>query len=233
MAIRYENIVPWGRSYGEYLRMFRLNENDLCGRILGCGDGPASFNCEMARRGMKMISADPLYKFTMREIKERIRSTFEEIINQTYRNRGKFIWKDIPSIKELGEMRMKAMKKFLEDYEKGKIESRYVDAELPELPFKDLEFDLALCSHFLFLYSYNLTLEFHIASIREMCRVAKEVRVFPLLDVEGLISPYLDRVIETFKGDGKSVSVETVDYEFQKHGNRMLIIGGKYDTGNR
>jgi hypothetical protein len=47
MAFRYENVVPWGRSYEEYLRMFGLGPDDLKGRILGCADGPASFNSEL------------------------------------------------------------------------------------------------------------------------------------------------------------------------------------------
>jgi hypothetical protein len=39
-------IVPWGRSFDEYRAMFALSEGDLGGRILGCGDGPASFNAK-------------------------------------------------------------------------------------------------------------------------------------------------------------------------------------------
>ncbi len=224
MAIHYKNVVPWGRSYEEYVRMFRLTENELRGRILGCGDGPASFNSVMARNGLKIISADPLYGFSSVEIEARIAETFEDVISQTYRNRGRFIWRDIPSIRELGELRMKAMRAFLEDYEKGKSERRYVEAELPELPFSEQEFDLALCSHLLFLYTYNLTLDFHIAAVREMCRVADEIRIFPLLDYSGMKSPYLDGVIDICRSEGKIVSIEPVNYEFQKHGNRMLVI---------
>lgn len=224
MAIHYNNVVPWGRSYDEYVRMFALSVSDLRSRVLGCGDGPASFNSVLAARGVKVISADPLYGFSAGEIEDRIKSTFEDVIRQTYMNRGRFIWRDIPSIKELGEMRMTAMKNFLEDFEKGKNERRYVEAELPELPFENGEFDLALCSHLLFLYTDNLTLDFHISSVREMCRVAGEVRIFPILDVNGIRSPYVDMVMEIFNNESTSVSVERVDYEFQKHGNRMLVI---------
>lgn len=34
MAFRLESIVPWGRSFGEYLSMFALSKGDLAGRIL-------------------------------------------------------------------------------------------------------------------------------------------------------------------------------------------------------
>jgi hypothetical protein len=48
------------------------------------------------------------------------------------------------------------MQVFLNDYEQGKAEGRYVDAELPTLPFADKTFDIALCSHLLFVYSVQL-----------------------------------------------------------------------------
>jgi hypothetical protein len=41
--------------------MFALSDADLRGRVLGCADGPASFNAEATRRGTSIISADPLY----------------------------------------------------------------------------------------------------------------------------------------------------------------------------
>ncbi|MEM6717567.1 MAG: SAM-dependent methyltransferase, partial [Cyanobacteria bacterium P01_C01_bin.147] len=47
MAITLDTIVPWGRSYAEYVAMFNLTEADLAGRILGCADGPAAFNAVM------------------------------------------------------------------------------------------------------------------------------------------------------------------------------------------
>jgi hypothetical protein len=76
---------------------------------------------------------------------------------------------------------MAAMNDFLADYAAGKAQARYIDAELPNLPFPDLSFDLGLCSHFLFLYTTQLGETFHQRAIREMCRVASEVRIFPLV----------------------------------------------------
>jgi len=51
---------------------------------------------------------------------------------------------------------MAAMRLFLDDYDAGTREGRYLAAELPELPFDDRAFDFALCSHFPFLYSQHL-----------------------------------------------------------------------------
>ena len=44
MDFHYKDIVPWGRSFDEYIDMFDLSEDDLARDIVGVGDGPASFN---------------------------------------------------------------------------------------------------------------------------------------------------------------------------------------------
>jgi hypothetical protein len=112
----------------------------------------------------------------------------------------------------------------LADCETGKSEGRYVDAELPALPFDDGEFDLALCSHFLFLYSEQFSEEFHLAAIREMNRVAGEVRIFPLLALGGAHSPYLEPVSHQLRNDRRTVTIDVVPYEFQRGGNQMMRV---------
>src|SRR5438270_8831865 len=117
------------------------------------------------------------------------------------------------------------MNLFLEDFEKGKAEGRYVTASLPSLPFEDGRFDIALCSHLLFLYSDQLSLDFHRASIEELLRVASEVRVFPLLSLDRRPSPHLNPLVTYLAEKGWRTEVLPVPYEFQRGGNRMLRIG--------
>ncbi|MGJ0532063.1 hypothetical protein [Methylocystis sp.] len=62
------NIVPWGRSFAEYRAMFALSDADLRGGVLGCGDGPASFNADATTLGAHVISVDPIYMFGAVEI---------------------------------------------------------------------------------------------------------------------------------------------------------------------
>jgi hypothetical protein len=128
--------------------------------------------------------------------------TYDEILEQTRRNADEFIWESIPSVKELGRVRMAAMQEFLDDYDRGKAQGRYIDAELPSLPFLDSFFDLALCSHFLFLYSDQLSEVFHQLAIQEMCRISREVRVFPLLALGGARSKHIDRILEDTRDAG-------------------------------
>lgn len=65
MPFTLDQVVPWGRSYDEYVAMFALTGEDLRKRILGCGDGPASFNAELTRRGGAVVSAQGLYRARM------------------------------------------------------------------------------------------------------------------------------------------------------------------------
>jgi len=224
MAFRLDSVVPWGRSFEEYASMFSLSDPDLQKRILGCGDGPADFNRVLTLRGGHVVSADPLYMFRPEEIRKRIRETYDTVMEQTGKNADEFVWGHIRSLEELGRVRMRAMNEFLSDYEAGLKDGRYVCAMLPHLPFRDGAFDIALCSHYLFLYSEHLSEEFHLRSIRELCRIAAEARIFPLLELGAKKSRHVAGVLEKLGRDGFAVSVITVPYEFQKGGNEMLKI---------
>lgn len=224
MAFNYKEAVPWGRSFAEYQQMFALTEADLSRKILGCSDGPASFNVEMQEHGYTVTSCDPFYQCSLEQVQERIAATYELVLSQTRANQDKFIWEHIKSVDELGEIRMRAMRRFMADYEQGKQEGRYITAELPKLPFVRKQFDLALCSHFLFLYSDNFSLEFHTESILQLCQLANEVRIFPVLNVNAEVSPHLAPIQAKLSEMGYQHTLETVDYEFQRGGNQMLRI---------
>lgn len=222
-----KNIVPWGRNATEYRAMFGLGEEALLGRVLDCGGGPSSFTAEMTRMGKNCLSCDPLYQFSAEEIRAQIAETYTKILTLNRENRDRFVWERYHSPEELGEVRLRAMNLFLEDYEAGRDVGRYVVGELPSLPFPDKSFDLALCSHLLFTYSENLSSDFHVQSVLELARVANEVRIFPILTAfTGDVSPHLPLIMEQALDRGLSAEVRKVDYEFQKGGNQMLVLGG-------
>jgi len=216
------NVFPWGRSFADYVRMFDLTEEELGSRFLCCADGPAAFNSEMTKMGNSVVSCDPLYVFSADEIRKRIDDVYEDIIEETRQKRDDYVWSMYASPEEAGGVRMAAMREFLADYEQGKQEGRYLHESLPSLSFPDRSFDLALCSHFLFTYSHVLTLEFHLAAMWEMCRVAKEVRIFPLMDFFHKESSHLRPLVDALADDGYEVESRRVPYEFQRGGNRML-----------
>ncbi len=77
---------------------------------------------------------------------------------------------------------------------------------------------------FLFLYSDLLPPAFHLEAIAELCRVATEVRIFPLMTLALKRSPDLVPVQTWAKAQGLKAEVVTVSYELQKGGNQMLRI---------
>ncbi len=226
MSFELKNIVPWGRNLEEYKQMFALSEDELARKIISFGDGPASFNAEMTSRQHEVVSIDPVYQFTQGELEQRIAETREVVMEQTRKNADNFVWKHIKNVEELARIRMEAMQLFLSDYEAGKKEGRYVAHALPEkTSFADLSFDIGLSSHFLVLYD-QLGLDFHLQCITEMLRVCKELRIFPLLNLNAEKSAVLDRIINYFTPD-YALDIIKVDYEFQQGGNEMLRIKQK------
>ncbi|PMB04931.1 SAM-dependent methyltransferase [Fischerella thermalis CCMEE 5273] len=224
MAMKLEKVVPFGRSLDEYVQMFHLTKSDLHKRILGVGDGPASFNAEATKIGVQVTSIDPIYQFSGDEILKRFNEMVDNIIDQVKASPDDWIWSYHKSPENLRWNRVQAINKFISDYEQGKQEKRYQIGELPKLNFQDKEYDLALCSHFLFLYSDHHDYQFHFDAIKEMLRVSQEVRIFPLLTLMLQRSPYLDHITQELQELGYTVSIVKVKYELQKGGNEMLWI---------
>ena len=224
MGVTLDKVVPWGRSYDEYVSMFGLSEDDLTLRILGCGDGPAAFNSLLTECGGSVVSVDPIYAFDAAQIRTRVAEAYDIVMTQARKNQDDYVWEAIPSVEQLGSIRMSAMENVLADFDTGKQEGRYIAGELPSLPFDNRQYDIALSSHFLFLYSAQLSAEFHLQALQEMLRVSREVRVFPLLTLDGTPSPYLHLVNGHFEKNGFDVKIKRVPYEFQRGGNEMLVI---------
>jgi SAM-dependent methyltransferase len=222
--MKLDQVVPWGRTLEEYKLMFNLSAADLNSRILGCGDGPASFNFEMRQLGYSVVSIDPIYNFSAKDIRQRVEATYETVISQVKENSHRYNWQNFRDADDLGNARLAAMENFLLDYELGKNQGYYLPQSLPNLNFNNNQFDLCLCSHLLFLYSEQLSLEFHLTAIHELLRISSEIRIFPLLQLDCQISPYVEIVIKEFDKLGFEIQVESVNYEFQKGGNKMLKI---------
>lgn len=223
MAFKLDNVVPWGRNMEEYKLMFQLNDSDMSKKFAGFGDGPASFNYEMTERNGNVVSFDLIYQFSKADIEKRIGEVRITVMRQMKENIDNYVWKNIKNLDELERTRMSAMRKFLSDYEKGKAEGRYIFHELPsKLSYETDYFDIGLSSHFLLMYT-ALGYDFHIASMMEMLRVCKEIRVFPIVDLDANKTDLITAVIDYFKKDYKIEIVKT-EYEFQKGDNNLLII---------
>lgn len=224
MAVELQNVVPLGRSLEEYRLMFDLSDEDMDRQILGVADGIASFNAEMTELGKNVVSADPIYRFQGKEIREQFYNVIDSVVDQLKASQEDYKWEFFKSPDEYKQYRIQTLEKFITDYDLGKRERRYIIGELPSLDIGDSSFDLALCAHLLFFYSEQLDYDFHLASVKEILRTANEVRIHPLLDLKLNRSVHLDPIVRELESYGLSVGLIEVDYEMQRGGNMMLRI---------
>jgi hypothetical protein len=224
MAMQLEQVVPFGRSFDEYVNMFNLTQVDLQKSILSVADGPASFNAEGTQLGYRIKSIDPLYCFTANQIQQRFDAVVDNIIEQIERTPDDWVWTYHASPKDLRKNREKAIQRFCADYESGKAQGRYEIGELPRLQYPDNEYELGLSSHFLFLYSDHFDEAFHFDSICEMLRVCQEVRIFPLLTLMLKPSQHLEGIMTRLSNQGYQCEIHRVPYELQRGGNKMLRV---------
>jgi hypothetical protein len=221
----FSGVVSWGRSFKEYAAFFALDDATLKrGRVLDVGGGPASFTSEACAHGIDVTAVDPIYAKDGAFIRAGCENTKGAVIEGYNRAHHRVNWDMYGTPEGLVSWRFEALEIFLKDFDAGKAAGRYVTGSLPNLPFADDQFSLALCSHMMFLYSHVLDLDFHIAALTDVMRVAEEARVFPLLTLDGDLSPHLAPTIEGLERQGLLPKLLEVPYEFQKGGNRMLRI---------
>lgn len=204
--------------------MFALADEDLAGPILDCPGGAASFAAEARERGVSVVAVDPVYAapsdwLAGHAVEEAVRGN-----RHTGSSVDSFVWTFFADLHDHLQRRTAAAAIFGRDL--AAHHSTYVAGSLPCLPFRDASFDLVLSSHLLFMYADRLDEDFHIAAVCEMARVARrEVRVFPLIsdagtDTAGLVEAVRGAVTRR----GYTTEVRPSHYEFQRGGDKMLII---------
>ncbi|MFG6149240.1 SAM-dependent methyltransferase [Halobacillus sp. B23F22_1] len=222
--LNLEKIIFIGRTYEEYLDMFSLKEESLIGKkILDCPSGACSFTAVGRSKGIDITAADMAYDHAGEVLEEKGRQDLQHAMEHMEEAKSNYIWSYFQNMEELKKYRQSALENCTQDWKEAS--DRYVPVVLPELPFKDEEFELVLSAHFLFMYADRLTYEFHLSSLQELVRVAKEeVRLFPVVDLEGRRYKRMEEVIDHLKAQGYTVKEVSVSYEFQKNANSMLVI---------
>lgn len=224
-----DNCAIIGRTFMEYVSMFDLDPMILEDRsVLDCPSGVGSFVATANERGIPAVGADVIYGLSPDQLEQRCREDYEYVANQLPEKADLFNWEFYGDIEGRRQLLKQAYKTFLDDYATERERDRYVHAALPELPFESDSFSLVLSAHFLFLYGDRLDYEFHLASLRELARVAAdEVRVFPLVELDTEQYHHLNAVIEALREDGFAVERVDVPFEFQKGANEMLVISSR------
>ncbi len=211
------------RPLSEYRAMFELTDDDLlAGPVLDCPGGGASFAAEARALGADVLSVDPLYAATPAELADRTLLDTHRSSDFIGENLERYVWTFFRSQGHHLEHRRGGAQLFAQDIVAHP--EHYVAAELPELPFEDGWFRLALSSHLLFTYADRLDFEFHLAALGELARVASEVRAYPLVDYGAHPYPEMDQLRARLQDRGIATEIRVVSYEFQRGANRMLVL---------
>lgn len=219
-----ERIIFIGRTFEEYMDMFLLSIEELKGKkILDCPAGACSFTAVGSRLGLDVMACDIAYYHSSGELEKKGFQDIEHAMEQIGKAKSNYIWNYFKDIADLKRHRLNALKDCANDMKKSS--KRYVPVTLPSLPFKDEAFDMVVSAHFLFMYADRLDYEFHLTALNELLRVTKEeIRIFPLVDLEGKRYKHLDTLISYLTNNGCMIEEVKVPYEFQANANSMLKI---------
>ncbi len=217
-------LVLWGHHIQDYREMFDLSEQDMNGHLLEYGCCASAVNAELHEKQIEMVSCDPMFILDKATLFTKVSLIFEEMVTHLREERDQFDFSHCGGIDAFIESRRQGMAQFFSDYPNGLAQKRYLPVTSHTLPFEHFSFDLALSSHYLFADLEEQDAAFHIDAIRELARVAKEVRIFPLIDRFGQTSSLLGPVLLGLQQEGFGAEVREVTYSLQPKGNAMLRV---------
>lgn len=217
-------LVLWGHQADEYQEMFDLDEKDMGSRILEYGCGPSAVNAHSNHKEQLITSCDPLFVLDKDTLYSKALMIFSDMAEEIKKEEHYFDFSRSGGIDNLIKQRQQGMQEFFADYNEGKSSGRYIGVTDIKLPFPDFHFDFALCSHYLFAELDDQSVDYHLQVIRELARVAREVRVFPLVDREGNTSTLLGPVLLGLQQYKLGVEVREVSFHLHKSGNAMLRV---------
>jgi SAM-dependent methyltransferase len=224
-GVHVDGIISWGRTLDEYRAFFALDDLSAYESIVDVGAGPASFTAEVNELGTPCTAVDPMYVADdVEQIRAKFEATRKDVLTSFEKSPERFLWGYYGTPERLQTIRRGALERCLVDRAEHASKQRYVPARLPALPFEDGAFDLALCSHMLFLYSHVLDVEFHLRAVEELLRIAREVRIYPLVALEGGPSPYLEAVVNKLRETDVALELVPVKFEHLPGATKMLRI---------
>jgi len=223
MALVTKDLLLSGHSKFDYRAMFDLTTADLTTRIVTCASGFDSFNAELHNTNKFIRSCARNYNLSEVEMKALVEKNLKRMQQHLDEHKELYCLDSESTPKQVVDKWHNSAKLFLEDYASGREKGRYLAYALPALDFPDGSFDFCLCSHFLFA-NHELSDQDHVSFLQEMARVAHEVRIFPLADVNGETSPLLGPVMLALQQGNYGVEVREVAYQFQRGSNAMLRV---------
>jgi SAM-dependent methyltransferase len=209
-----------GRTLAEYERFFDLDPGAWAS-VLDCGAGPGSFAAEVT--DTTVVAADPAYASPVARLRERSAACLDDLARRLPEIRDRFVWTFYDDPADRLRWFRRAHERFFADL--SAAPGRYVAAALPRLPFRRDAVEVCLCAHLLFLYGDRLDAAFHRRAVEELCRVARsEVRIYPLVGLDGSPSPHLEPTVAALEAAGHETVRRRVPFAFQPGADEMLVV---------
>lgn len=212
----------WIYDFSDYQQMYDMIEADFSKSILDFSAGISSFNSDATKKDWHVVSADLSYALPEAKMREHAQALLQQTILALKANPNRLRNPTPDTMEKVIQLWTETESHFLEDYVLGKTQSRYQAISSLKLPYQTHQFQLALCTNFLF--HQPISREQASLILKELCRVAEEVRIFPLLDNHGKMTDELGPLMLSFHQKNYGVEVRQVDYHTLKGGNAMLRV---------
>ncbi|GAE32188.1 class I SAM-dependent methyltransferase [Halalkalibacter hemicellulosilyticus] len=212
------------RSYTEYEQMFQVSQT-VKGKVLDVAAGASSFTAEALKRGLDAYAVDPQYEKSVNVLQEEGSNELLQAREKLLHAYELFNWETYGSLDKLMKLRERSLTMFLNSY--VEFRERYINGQLTLLPFADNQFSLIVCSHFLFLYGKQFTVDFHERSLHELiriCEIGGEIRLYPLVGFDGNVYPHMDELEQRLFELPVTIKRVKVDFQFVKGATHMLVI---------
>ena len=225
MKIHIDQVALIGHTYNEYKQMFGFTREALKNKkVLDAGGGVSNFTGIANAFGLDVVAVDTIYDLPIPELEQRCNTDLAHVLNQLPKINNLYNWDYFGDISGLEISRIKSSQLFLKDYENSP--NHYVSGSLRNLPFDAFSVDISLVSHLMFLYDELLDEQFHMEALKELMRVTKEeIIIFPLYNLSGEESDFVQPIKEKLKELDVKYVIEESEYPVMKNKNlRMRII---------
>jgi hypothetical protein len=220
-----DRVVFYGRTLHEYQIIFNFDHEEHRGlKALDCPGGSSSFTAEACRLGVDVVAVDPMFGKPAGDLLRVGEEDINHVMQGVSKSPELFNWSFYPTQEVLRSYRMTALRRFAHDYATPGSTQRYINGSLPNLPFADDSFDIALSGHFLFTYSDRLDYDFHLKAMLELVRVSREVLIYPVVGRDGCKPGFFGDLLSSLGRDGVDSELIPSNFEFQKGGGQVLRL---------
>ncbi len=207
---------PTGFSFEQYQQMFALDDAGLQGRILDLGGGFSTFNCQGRAAGYDIVSFDALYELSPAKINDRVDAWCLDLVQQGLACDSELSQAYCADLAERS-------RQFSQDVQSDQAQGHYLSQWQDIDKLSDSSFSCVVAPYY-FFHSVAGSLDDHIDVINVLCRVATELRIFPLLAESGKAPEQLGPLMLALQQQNLALEVVTVDGEMPYGSGAMLRV---------